>query len=868
MPLIAGTKLDGYEILGLLGAGGMGEVYRARDSALRREVAIKVLPSLVIRDPVRFWRFEQEAQATAALNHPNILAVYQFGTFNGTPYLVSELLEGETLRQRLARGPLQIRKAVDYGVQIARGLAAAHEKGIIHRDLKPANLFVTKDGCIKILDFGLAKLTNRQPDPADAPPTQPNETEPGAVMGTVGYMSPEQLRGVELDHRSDIFAFGAILYEMLARDSAFRRPTSADTMSAILNDDPPDISLMEQAGAPGLQRVVRRCLDKNPAQRFQSALDLAFALEALSDSNGSSASSVALAKPRANWGWLAAGAAIAAVTALVAWWRTPPSAPVVEDVIQLTDDGEPKQGKVVTDGSRVYFNEGQTGSLKIAQVSVAGGRAALVDTQLANPRIAGLVPDGSSLLVLVGGPNGPAYPLWSIPLPAGEPRRLGDAQAQDAEYFPDGRIIFTQGNVLYVADSDGSNPRKLASLDGFIRAPRVSPDGTRIALTRYSREPSTTSVLEGASDGTGFHSIFPNAEPDVSQCCAAWSSDGKRLIYITRRGFSGDLWALPLRTQLFHRWGEPVRLTNGQLSYWGGNASWGGSASSSRDGKEIYAIGTKRRGELVHYDLRSKQFVPFLAGISATDATFSRDGKWVAYLSYPDHTLWRSRADGTDRMQLTYPPMKVTFPFLSPDGKKVAFGNSRREIYVVSMDGGSPHLLGNNSDAPNWSPDGNLLVFRSWAVATHPGEKETTEVNIYDLGTGKLSVVPSSQGVIGPWWVTQDTVVAATYGGTKFLTFDLKTQKWTDLVAGAFVNWAVSTNGEYLYFTTGGPEPKALRLRFSDHQIETITSLNGLRRVVDPVFGSTQIDVAPDGSPVFTRDSGSQEIYALKVRWP
>ncbi len=283
MQLAAGTKLDSYEVLGLLGVGGMGEVYRARDVVLKRDVAIKVLPSFVSRDPDRLHRFEQEAQAAAALNHPNILAVYQFGVFDGAPYLVSELLEGSTLRQVLQRGPPPVRKTIDYAVQIAHGLAAAHEQGIVHRDLKPENLFVTKDGRIKILDFGLAKLMQTQPD-SDAP-TMTRGTDPGMLMGTAGYMSPEQVRGKAVDHRTDIFAFGAILYEMLTGTRAFHRPTLAETMSAILNDDPPAISQLVQTTPPGLQRVVHRCLEKNPEQRFHSASDLSFALEALPKSD-------------------------------------------------------------------------------------------------------------------------------------------------------------------------------------------------------------------------------------------------------------------------------------------------------------------------------------------------------------------------------------------------------------------------------------------------------------------------------------------------------------------------------------------------------------------------------------------------------
>jgi hypothetical protein len=311
---------------------------------------------------------------------------------------------------------------------------------------------------------------------------------------------------------------------------------------------------------------------------------------------------------------------------------------------------------------------------------------------------------------------------------------------------------------------------------------------------------------------------------------------------------------------LFHHSREPIRLATGPLSYSG--------TLPSRDGKQIFVIGTKQRGELVRYDMNSRQFLPFLSGISAIGPTFSRDGKWVAYTSYPDHTLWRSRSDGTERMELTYPPMTVTFPFISPDGRRVAFATTHSEIYVIGMDGGVPQkIIERNSSSGLWSPDGNLLALTSWTDAP-AGEKNSLYLRIFDLRTRKTSVVPSSQGTVGGAWVTQDVLVAANEDTTKFLTFDFKTQKWTEIAGGTFVNWAVSRDGKHLYFTTGGAEPKAQRLRFADRQIETITSLKDLRRVVDSAERSTQIDVAPDGSPVFTRDIGTQEIYALNVRWP
>ena len=302
-----GTSVGEYEIKSLLGSGGMGEVYRARDSRLGRDVAIKVLPRRFSADPDRLRRFEQEARAAAALNHPNILAVFQMGSYEGATYLVSELLEGETLRQVLRRGRLSTHLAIQYGAQISEGLAAAHKRGIVHRDIKPENLFVTHDGRVKILDFGLAKLAQPLPGSGSGAPKGDPETEPGLVMGTVGYMSPEQVRGELVDPRTDIFSFGAILYEILSARRAFQKPTSPETMTAILNEEPPAISQVASDISPALQRVVHRCLEKNPDRRFQSASDLAFALEALSrelgyesrePERGSRSSTTLVIKPR------------------------------------------------------------------------------------------------------------------------------------------------------------------------------------------------------------------------------------------------------------------------------------------------------------------------------------------------------------------------------------------------------------------------------------------------------------------------------------------------------------------------------------------------------------------------------------------
>jgi serine/threonine protein kinase len=338
MALLTGTRFGSYEILSLIGAGGMGEVYRARDLHLNRDVAVKVLLNLST-DPQRLHRFEQEARAAGALNHPNILAVYHMGTYEGAPYLVSELLEGKTLRQAVKRDPLPIQKVIDYGVQIAHGLDAAHERGIVHRDLKPENLFLTRDGRIKILDFGLAKLTQ---------PLQPSEygtstvstgTDPGVVMGTVGYMSPEQVRGDSSDHRTDIFAFGAVLYEMLTGKRAFQKPTATETMTAILREDPPNILDLVPNLPLGLQRILQRCLEKAPEQRFHSAADLAFALESAADSSVSGLRSILVsALPVKRKTWLIPVSLLILAASVAIFWLWPKIHPQMALVSPTPED--------------------------------------------------------------------------------------------------------------------------------------------------------------------------------------------------------------------------------------------------------------------------------------------------------------------------------------------------------------------------------------------------------------------------------------------------------------------------------------------------------------------------------------------------
>jgi len=862
MLLAPGSRLDSYEIVGPLGAGGMGEVYRARDATLKRDVAIKVLPEYWSRDPERLGRFEQEAQATAALNHPNIVSIFHVGQYDGSPYIVTELLQGETLRDRLRKGPMRLREVLDYGVELARGLAAAHEAGIVHRDLKPENIWITKDGRIKILDFGLAKL-----DPAKAASTDAEtvslepHSHPGQVLGTVGYMSPEQVRGQIADARSDIFAVGVVLYEMLTGKPAFRKATSAETMTAILNDDPAAVSQLAPSVPPGLQKIVNRCLAKNPAQRLQHASDLEFALETLSDSSGSTVTGVHEAALRKTWIWLAAGAAIAIAAALTLWWRQPPPVPMVEAVAQLTDDGEPKwiYDNLLTDGSRVYFNEGTDFSLKIAQVAVVGGPTAIIPVGLEVPIIVGLSQEGASLLALVGPYAGPAtLPLRTITLPGGEVRRVGDIKALDAGFAPEGRILFSRDGALYLADKDGSNPRRLLRAGTQIWGPNMSPDNELMVFTVVRSTPTPgTSIVVSKPDGSGQRAIV-DFSGQRGVCCARWTPDSRHIVFEDRSHGRADLWAAEVRAGFLQRLHPPVQLTHGPLSYAG--------AMPSSDGKKIFAIGTKQRGELVRYDSTSKQFVPILSGLSAWDPTFSSDGKWVAYATYPDFTLWRSRTDGTDRLQLTDSPARVWDSSISPDGKQVIYSTVAGEMNVVGIDGGPPRRIAEKGAwAASWSPDGNQVVFADYNDRPH------IRFEIYDLRTGNQSFVPETEGLVGAQWVEKDLVVAASKDRTKLVVFDLKTQKWSDLVPGPIpggvVNWAHSPDYKYVYYSTGGAEPQALRVRLADHKVETLASLKNFSRAR---YGGqiTYISVAPDGSPVFTRDIGTQEIYALTVKWP
>ena len=487
MPLAPTTRLGPYEIIAPLGAGGMGEVVRARDTRLGREVALKILPESFARESDRLVRFEQEARAVAALNHPNILAVFDVGQHNGSPFLVSELLEGETLRAVLHHGALPQRKAIEYAVQIAQGLAAAHEKGIVHRDLKPENVFVTKDGRIKILDFGLAKLAQKsggEVSATDGVTLTSSHTAAGVVMGTASYMAPEQVRGQAVDARTDIFSFGAILYEMLSGKRAFRRDTMPETMTAVLKEDPPDLADSTPGISPALDRIVRRCLEKNPEQRFQSAKDLSFALASLSGADSSAAAKVVAAGPRdrsALWKAVAIALAVVAVCGAVAWFfaARPPSKARMQFAIPISR--EASQPALSRDGTMLAYVSPDENT----------GLPALYVQRIGSP--------GATLLP---GTDGASYPFWSpdganigffangklqrVPSSGGPPQRLATVlSARGGSWGTKDVIIYapTPGSPIWRVNPDGSGAAAATDisidprLDEMQRCPVFLPDG-------------------------------------------------------------------------------------------------------------------------------------------------------------------------------------------------------------------------------------------------------------------------------------------------------------------------------------------------------------------------------------------------------
>jgi len=762
MNLTSGTKLGPYEIVSLLGAGGMGEVYRARDSRLRRDVAIKVLPRALSLDADRMRRFEQEALATAALNHPNILAVFDIGTSDGSPYVVSELLEGETLRERLRSGAIPARKALEYALQIAHGLAAAHEKGIIHRDLKPENLFLTKDGRVKILDFGLAKLTQLDPGSGSntAMPTVTHHgTEAGLVMGTAGYMSPEQVRGLTLDPRSDIFSFGAILYEMLSGKQAFHRDTPADTMSAILKEEPPDLTETNRNVSPALDRIVQHCLEKNPESRFHSASDIAFDLEHLSGLSGS-APRAALSGSGISQGMgkiqpgprlliaIAAGLVIAAAVYALGWWNGGAGKPAPQaEYQQITfRTGSIGNARFTPDGSIVYSAawEGGENQLYMSRLDDPGSRElGIKDAELLSISKSG---EMAIRLNTVGhGGYARSGTLARVPLSGGTPREVLD-NVQDADWSANGDSMAV---VRYVPENGHwrlEYPAGKVLIDGinWISHPKISPDGKWIAFADHENiggdDEGSLAVIGAdgkekerklSSAWTSLQGILwsPAGDEIWFTCTNSGSAANPRAVTLSGKlrtiaNVPGGMWLEDARngtvlTVTHHeRLGIRGMAPGGKEEHELGWFGWSELRDISRDGKKIL-FEEEGDGGGPNYTvfLRDTDGSPPARIGEGVAGAISPDGKWVITKPAKGGQLNLVPTGAGESRTLTHDAVSYGGVRFFPDGKHLlAFGieagHAGRSYLIDVASGDSKAVTPEGTTSGLTSPDGKSILVR------------------------------------------------------------------------------------------------------------------------------------------------------------
>ncbi len=748
MSLAPGVRLGHYEIVGLLGAGGMGEVYRARDPRLARDVALKVLPDWCAGDADRLRRFEQEARATGALNHPNIVAVYDVGSEQGTHFVVCELLEGQTLRSRLAGGAMPPRKAVELGIQLGRGLAAAHTRGVVHRDLKPENLFITRDGHLKILDFGLAKLLPSDqggPGTTDVA-TMGKGTQPGVVLGTVGYMSPEQVAGAAVDHRSDIFSFGAILHEMLAGERAFSGANAVEVMSAILKQEPTDLTTVKPATPPPLLRIVRHCLEKRPEDRFQSAGDVAFALEELSTPavSGSAPARVAVARRPA---WLrpaVLGGSLVGLAAVGFLAGRLTSARPTTTFQQLTfRRGTVTRARFGPDGHTVYYSaswEGKPQEVFSVQPGAPESRPlGMTSTSLA------AAASGELAVILLKGFSGSGT-LARAPLGSGTPREVIE-DAWEADWTGDTSQLAVVHDVGDIERLEFPVGTVLCETTAWMASPRISPNGDLVAfidhpvafdslgaITVVDRQGVKRALSAGWNEAVGLawspsgrEVYFTAASTGNAQGLYAVDLSGRQralgrvagrleLHDVSREG--RILATHPLRR--FELLGLPPGATREQVFSWFDHTI---AADVSSDGS-LLLFGESGDGGGERYSVylrKTDGSLPVRLG-DGQATSLSPDGRWAASIvpSDPPKLLLLPTGAGETR---TIPLGRIARPhwaWFFPDGQRLLVeGNEKgrdRRLWVQQLSAGEPRPItpeGTSAPRPNVIfPDGSLVVAR------------------------------------------------------------------------------------------------------------------------------------------------------------